>query len=109
MSSTSRLRFAGLAAVLLIALLAGISPAQTTSAAPAAAASDRIVVMISVDGLAGFYLDDAKAEMPNLRALMAGGAGARMTASNPTVTWPNHTTLVTGVTPARHGVVGNNY
>src|SRR5262249_50277750 len=28
---------------------------------------------------------------------------------NPTVTWPNHTTLVTGVSPARHGVVGNNY
>ena len=32
-----------------------------------------------------------------------------MKASTPTVTWPNHTTLVTGVTPARHGVVGNNY
>src|SRR5262249_55410423 len=30
-------------------------------------------------------------------------------ASTPTVTWPNHTTLVTGVNPARHGVVGNNY
>ncbi|HMB96723.1 MAG TPA: ectonucleotide pyrophosphatase/phosphodiesterase, partial [Tepidisphaeraceae bacterium] len=30
-------------------------------------------------------------------------------ASTPTVTWPNHTTLVTGDTPARHGVVGNNY
>jgi predicted AlkP superfamily pyrophosphatase or phosphodiesterase len=27
----------------------------------------------------------------------------------PTVTWPNHTTLVTGVTPALHGVVGNNF
>jgi predicted AlkP superfamily pyrophosphatase or phosphodiesterase len=32
-----------------------------------------------------------------------------MKASTPTVTWPNHTTLVTGVNPARHGVVGNNY
>jgi predicted AlkP superfamily pyrophosphatase or phosphodiesterase len=32
-----------------------------------------------------------------------------MQASNPTVTWPNHTTLVTGVSPARHGVVGNNF
>ena len=26
---------------------------------------------------------------------------------NPTVTWPNHTTLVTGVTPAKHGVLFN--
>ncbi len=32
-----------------------------------------------------------------------------MKAVTPTVTWPNHTTLVTGVMPARHGVVGNNY
>jgi predicted AlkP superfamily pyrophosphatase or phosphodiesterase len=69
-----------------------------------------IVVMISVDGLAGHYLDDPKAEMPAIRALAAAGARAdSMRASNPTVTWPNHTTLVTGVVPARHGVVGNNY
>lgn len=72
--------------------------------------SDRIVVMISVDGLAGFYFDDPKAEMPTIRALASLGARAKsMQASTPTVTWPNHTTLVTGVTPARHGVVGNNY
>jgi predicted AlkP superfamily pyrophosphatase or phosphodiesterase len=72
--------------------------------------TDRIVVMISVDGLAGYYLDDPKAEMPTIRALAAEGArAAMMKASTPTVTWPNHTTLVTGVTPARHGVIGNNY
>src|SRR5437660_4201320 len=69
-----------------------------------------IVVMISVDGLGAYYLDDPKAEMPTIRALAAEGARASMMkASTPTVTWPNHTTLVTGVTPARHGVVGNNY
>lgn len=72
--------------------------------------SDRVVVMISIDGLAGFYFDDPKAEMPTIRKLASQGARAkRMRASTPTVTWPNHTTLVTGVTPARHGVVGNNY
>jgi predicted AlkP superfamily pyrophosphatase or phosphodiesterase len=72
--------------------------------------SHRVVVMISVDGLAGYYLDDPKAEMPTIRALAAAGTRARlMKASTPTVTWPNHTTLVTGVNPARHGVVGNNY
>jgi predicted AlkP superfamily pyrophosphatase or phosphodiesterase len=72
--------------------------------------SGRVIVMISVDGLAAYYLDDPKAEMPTIRALAAGGARASMMkASTPTVTWPNHTTLVTGVTPAKHGVVGNNY
>ncbi|HEX5472267.1 MAG TPA: ectonucleotide pyrophosphatase/phosphodiesterase [Lacipirellulaceae bacterium] len=71
---------------------------------------DRIVVMISVDGLANFYMDDPKAPMPTIRQLAAEGAqAASMKASDPTVTWPNHTTLVTGVSPARHGVVGNNW
>jgi predicted AlkP superfamily pyrophosphatase or phosphodiesterase len=66
--------------------------------------------MISVDGLAGFYFDDPKAEMPTIRQLAKEGAwSATMKASTPTVTWPNHTTLVTGVHPARHGVIGNNY
>jgi predicted AlkP superfamily pyrophosphatase or phosphodiesterase len=68
------------------------------------------VIMLSVDGLASFYLDDPKAEMRTIRALAEGGASATaMKAVAPTVTWPNHTTLVTGVTPARHGVVGNDY
>ncbi|MCO6455285.1 MAG: alkaline phosphatase family protein [Pirellulaceae bacterium] len=71
---------------------------------------DRCVILVSVDGLAGFYLDDPKAHLPNIRKLAAGGARASgMVCSFPTVTWPNHTTLVTGVTPARHGVIGNSY
>jgi predicted AlkP superfamily pyrophosphatase or phosphodiesterase len=79
--------------------------------AAAAAASDNAVVMISVDGLASFYFDDPKAEMPTLRKLAAEGAHAQrgMIASTPSVTWPNHTTLVTGVPPALHGVTGNNF
>jgi predicted AlkP superfamily pyrophosphatase or phosphodiesterase len=78
--------------------------------AAVAATQDRVVVMISVDGLAGQYLDDPKTDMPNIRALAKEGARAEsMRASTPTVTWTNHTTLVTGVNPARHGVVGNNY
>ena len=100
-------------AVMTLALAALALGAVVGSAEPGGASatnSDRIVVMISVDGLAGYYLDDPKAEMPTMRALAAGGArAAMMKASTPTVTWPNHTTLVTGVTPARHGVIGNNY
>src|SRR3954452_9484523 len=73
-------------------------------------ASDRVVVMISVDGLAHYYFSDPKAEMPTLRKLPAEGARAKMMkASLPTVTWTNHTTLVTGVQPGKHGVIGNNY
>jgi predicted AlkP superfamily pyrophosphatase or phosphodiesterase len=72
--------------------------------------TNRIVVVVSLDGLANFYLDDPKAQMPNLRRLTKEGARANsMVAVIPTVTWPNHTSLVTGVSPRFHGVVGNNY
>src|SRR3954453_10393508 len=83
---------------------------ELASAAAPAVDLDRIVVLMSVDGLANFYMDDPAAEMPTIRRLGAEGAkAASMRASDPTVTWPNHTTLVTGVSPARHGVIGNNY
>jgi len=72
--------------------------------------ADRCVVLVSIDGLAGFYLDDPRAELPTLRRLAREGARASgMVCSFPTVTWPNHTTLVTGTPPAKHGVIGNNY
>ncbi len=72
--------------------------------------SDRCVVLVSIDGLANFYLDDPRADLPTLRRLVKNGARAEGTiCAFPTVTWPNHTTLVTGVAPAKHGVIGNNY
>ncbi len=72
--------------------------------------SDRYVILVSIDGLADYYFDDPKADMPTIRALAERGARAqRMECSYPTVTWPNHTTLVTGVHAGRHGVIGNNY
>src|SRR4051812_24673548 len=92
-------------------LLPLAAPAAPVTEAPGTPFDrDRVVVLISLDGLAGYYLDDPKAEMPTLRKLIAEGARAEsMKAVAPTVTWPNHTTLVTGVYPAKHGVVGNNF
>ena len=71
-------------------------------------AGSRYVVLISLDGLPSWALDDPYLPMPTLRALAARGASAAgMRPVNPTVTWPNHTTLITGVTPAKHGVLFN--
>src|SRR5437764_4579938 len=68
----------------------------------------RHVVLVSVDGLAARYLNDSRAEMPTLRKLAKEGAVARgMITSFPSVTWPSHTSLITGVQPGRHGVIGN--
>jgi predicted AlkP superfamily pyrophosphatase or phosphodiesterase len=81
-----------------------LAPAASTAAAPA-----RHVVIISVDGLAAYLLDDRKAALPAIRKLAREGAVADggMKVSNPSVTWPNHTTLVTGVQPEKHGVLAN--
>ncbi len=80
------------------------------SAADPSSAKDRCVVLISLDGLANFYLDDPKAEMPFLKSLIKTGTRAAGTVCTfPTVTWPNHTTMVTGVPASVHGVIGNSY
>ncbi len=69
----------------------------------------RHVVLISVDGLAASYFDDPKAELPTLRMLAKQGARADgMITTFPSVTWPSHTSLVTGTTAKRHGVIGNS-
>lgn len=69
------------------------------------------VIMISIDGLRPeIYLEpDAHGlKVPNLRALARSGTQAeRMISVFPSVTYPAHTSLVTGVNPARHGVVNN--
>jgi predicted AlkP superfamily pyrophosphatase or phosphodiesterase len=71
-------------------------------------ASSRHIVLISLDGFPSWALDDPYLPMPTLRRLAARGAVAKgMRPVNPTVTWPNHTTIITGVTPAKHGVLFN--
>jgi arylsulfatase A-like enzyme len=66
------------------------------------------VVIISLDGFGGWALDDSHLPVPTLRRLASQGALAKaFRPVNPTVTWANHTSMVTGVTPARHGVIFN--
>ena len=77
-------------------------------AAPALAADDRHVVIITLDGFPAYTLRDPRAPIPTLRKLAHEGVAAEgMRVSNPSVTWPNHTTLATGVPPAQHHVLFN--
>jgi len=67
-----------------------------------------IVILITIDGFPARALDDPSLPMPMLRELAKNGAvSAGMIPINPTVTWPNHTTLITGVDASRHHVVAN--
>lgn len=79
-------------------------------AATLAAAQAAPVLMISIDGLRpGDVLDASRGfDAPVLRELVAGGSYASgVRNALPSVTYPNHTTLITGVWPAKHGIPGN--
>src|SRR5262245_19396585 len=69
------------------------------------------VVMISIDGLKPDYVLDADKhglKIPHLRRFLKEGAFATgVRGVVPTVTYPSHTTLVTGVSPSRHGILAN--
>jgi len=79
-------------------------------AAGAAARADP-VLMISIDGLRPADVLQAPqrgVHDPVLQALAREGAYASgVRDALPSVTYPNHTTLVTGVWPARHGIASN--
>jgi predicted AlkP superfamily pyrophosphatase or phosphodiesterase len=92
-------------AVFAAALL--LSP-RPVAQAPVTPPGSSHVVYISLDGFPGWALDDPYLPLPTLRRLAADGAVANaLRPVNPTVTWANHTSMVTGVTPARHGVIFN--
>ena len=47
--------------------------------------------------------------MPNLRPIARQAVSAEgMVTTFRSVTWPSHTSLITGTFPARHGVIGNS-
>ena len=77
----------------------------------ATAAAAAPVLLVSVDGLRpGDILEADKRglKVPTLKRMMAAGAFASgVTGVVPTLTYPSHTTLITGVAPARHGIVNN--
>ena len=79
--------------------------------APTFAQTHTPVLMISVDGMKPEYVlqaDEHHLKLPTLRRILAEGAHAEgVIGVFPTVTYPSHTTLVTGVWPAVHGIYNN--
>ena len=95
--------------VLLIALWA---PALAfTSAKAETAVQKPFVLLLSIDGLmpeSVLEADRHGLKVPNLRAFMKDGAYASAVRGVlPTLTYPSHMTLLTGASPARHGIFAN--
>jgi predicted AlkP superfamily pyrophosphatase or phosphodiesterase len=99
----NRMRFAALCVA--VTLSATVS---SDAQAPRTPPNSNHVVVISLDGFPGWAMEDPYLPVPTLRRLAASGAIARtMRPVDPTVTWANHTSMITGVTPAQHGVIFN--
>jgi len=83
----------------------------TLGASSRAQQPEPLLVVISVDGLRPDYITAAAGhgvKTPNLRRLLAEGTYADgVQGVVPTVTYPSHTTLMTGVWPVKHGILAN--
>jgi predicted AlkP superfamily pyrophosphatase or phosphodiesterase len=92
--------------VALLVLLAALGVA-TVRAVQNPAGPAPTVILVSLDGWRWDY--DTKAPAPNLRSLMQRGVRAEnLIPTFPSKTFPNHYTIVTGLYPEHHGIVGNN-
>jgi predicted AlkP superfamily pyrophosphatase or phosphodiesterase len=91
-------------ALAALALFAAVACATTGAVTP----TSRHLILISLDALRpAFYLDPAF-DAPTLQALAAEGSHARAAESVfPTLTYPAHASIATGVRPARHGIFFN--
>ncbi len=88
-------------ATLLVCSLAGCREA------PPLPAERAILILISIDGFRWDYLDTFNP--PTLRRLAAEGVQADgLIPQFPSKTFPNHYTIVTGLTLAHHGIISNN-
>ena len=94
-------------AFMVVACLAAVSLSASPQSAPAGPA----VLLLSIDGLhPGNVLEADRygLKIPTLRRLLRQGAHATgVRGVLPTVTYPSHTTMLTGVWPLRHGIPTN--
>lgn len=88
--------------------------ALSATATPAGAggrAKKPFLMLISLDGMKPEAVLEAERhglKVPNLRALLTDGAYATgVRGVLPTLTYPSHMTLLTGASPARHGILAN--
>jgi arylsulfatase A-like enzyme len=66
------------------------------------------LVLVSIDGLRPEFYQDVSWPAPTLQQMAREGVHAeRQRGVFPSVTYPSHTTLVTGALPARHGIMNN--
>ncbi|HET8941980.1 MAG TPA: ectonucleotide pyrophosphatase/phosphodiesterase [Rudaea sp.] len=104
-SASTQFGFRLLVALIVLAIAA--CTAQTTRRTSSSPAHSPLI-LISIDGYRADYIQ--RGLSPNLSALADDGVRAQaMRSSFPTLTFPNHYTLVTGLYPDHHGIINNRF
>lgn len=88
-----------------LAPVAAPAPSASATSVTAVQASTPVTILVSIDGFRPDYLHQGNT--PTLDGLAARAVSATMRPSFPTMTFPNHYTMVTGLRPDRHGVINN--
>ncbi len=75
---------------------------------PSFSAPKPYVILISFDGFRWDYLN--RGISPNLEAVLENGVSAlSLRPAFPSKTFPNHLSIITGMYPAHHGIISNNF
>lgn len=74
---------------------------------PSAVQARRYTVVVSLDGFRRDYVQIY--DTPFLNRMAREGVQATMQPSFPSVTFPNHYTLATGLYPDHHGIIANSF
>ncbi|WBX85880.1 ectonucleotide pyrophosphatase/phosphodiesterase [Sphingosinicella microcystinivorans] len=100
-----RLPLRALLTALVVLALSACAATPLPRAAATVEARAPVTILVSIDGLRPDYLE--RGVTPNINALAAAGVKASMRPSFPSLTFPNHHSVVTGLRPDRHGIVDN--
>jgi predicted AlkP superfamily pyrophosphatase or phosphodiesterase len=100
-------RLLALLFLIAVGLLAACRTApQARPAGPSTAPPASTVIMLSLDGWRWDY--HTKATLPSLQRLIASGVRTEeLVPGFPSKTFPNHYSIVTGLYPGHHGIIGN--
>jgi predicted AlkP superfamily pyrophosphatase or phosphodiesterase len=94
-----------------IAVLPHVAPSVASGSQSPPVSAIQHVIVISIDGMKPQTYTEPDAhglKVPTLREIVRNGASSDgVQPVMPTVTYPSHTTMMTGVNPGTHGIVAN--
>lgn len=99
----------GILVFFLVSISIHAKPKKTLVKLEGKSSRIRQTIVLSIDGFPAYYLTDPKfrSYFPHLSELFQKYGVHEIETVNPSVTYPAHTSMVTGLDPAEHGIYNN--